>query len=48
MNREISMHICKSQDQLVNIFINPLAQDTFEFLRKKLGVVDAAKCNDPT
>ena len=48
MNGEIFVQFCKSQDQLAYIFTKPLALDNFEFLRQQLGVVDAAKCNDPT
>ena len=48
MNGEISLQFCKSQDQLAYIFIKPFTQDTFEFLRQQLGVVDVAKCSDPT
>lgn len=48
MNGEISLKFCESQDQLVDIFTKPMAGDTFEFLRQQSGVVDVAKCNDPT
>ena len=39
-NGEIVLQHCKTEEQYTNILTKPLAQKTFEFLRKCLGMMD--------
>ena len=37
-DKEICLEFCRSEDQLADIFIKPLAKDTFQYLRSYLGM----------
>ena len=37
---DIKINVCKSEQQLANIFTKPLGIGTFVHLRESLGVVD--------
>lgn len=43
INGEVHLKLCKSSDQLSDIFTKPLEKEVFEFHRRNLGVVSLAE-----
>ena len=42
-NKEICLEFCRCEDQLADIFTNPLAKDTFQYLRSYLGMTSSSE-----
>ena len=40
-DKEICLEFCRYEDQLVDIFTKPLANDTFQYLRSYLGMTSS-------
>ena len=41
LEQKVKLEYIPSKEQVVDIFTKPLPRETFEYLRQKLGVVDA-------
>jgi len=44
LEQKVKLEYVPSKEQVVDILTKPLPRDTFEYLRQKLGVVDASSC----
>eukprot|EP00253_Pinus_taeda_P030743 PITA_30743 len=44
LEQKVKLEYVPSKEQIVDILTKPLPRETFEYLRKKLGVVDASSC----
>eukprot|EP00253_Pinus_taeda_P026686 PITA_26686 len=44
LEQKVKSEYVPSKEQVVDIFTKPLPRETFEYLRQKLGVVDASSC----
>eukprot|EP00253_Pinus_taeda_P002650 PITA_02650 len=44
LEQKVKLEYVPSKEQVADIFTKPLPRETFEYLRQKLGVVDASSC----
>jgi len=44
LEQKVKLEYAPSKEQVADIFTKPLPRETFEYLRQKLGVVDASYC----
>eukprot|EP00253_Pinus_taeda_P022673 PITA_22673 len=44
LEKKVKLEYVPSKEQVADILTKPLPRETFEYLRKKLGVVDASSC----
>eukprot|EP00253_Pinus_taeda_P008747 PITA_08747 len=44
LEQKVKLEYVPSKEQVTDILTKPLPRDTFEYLRQKLGVVDASSC----
>ena len=44
LEQKVKLEYVPSKEQVADILTKPLPRETFEYLRKKLGVVDASSC----
>ena len=44
LEQKVKLEYVPSKEQVVDIFTKPLPRETFEYLRQKMGVVDASSC----
>eukprot|EP00253_Pinus_taeda_P007717 PITA_07717 len=44
LEQKVNLEYVPSKEQVANILTKPLPRETFEYLRQKLGVVDASSC----
>ena len=44
LEQNVKLEYVPSKEQVADIFTKPLPRETFEYLRQKLGVVDASSC----
>eukprot|EP00253_Pinus_taeda_P031838 PITA_31838 len=44
LEQKVKLDYVPSKEQVADIFTKPLPKETFEYLRQKLGVVDASSC----
>ena len=44
LEQKVKLEYVPSKEQVVDILTKPLPRETFEYLRQKLGVVDASSC----
>eukprot|EP00253_Pinus_taeda_P020946 PITA_20946 len=44
LEQKVKLEYVPSKEQVANILTKPLSRETFEYLRQKLGVVDASSC----
>eukprot|EP00253_Pinus_taeda_P005848 PITA_05848 len=44
LEQKVKLEYVPSKEQVADIFTNPFPKETFEYLRLKLGVVDASSC----
>jgi len=44
LEQKVKLEYVPSKERVADIFTKPLPRETFEYLRKKLGVVDASSC----
>ena len=44
LEQKVKLEYVPSKEQVVDILTKPLPRGTFEYLRQKLGVVDASSC----
>jgi len=44
LEQKIKLEYVPSKEQVVDILTKPLPRETFEYLRKKMGVVDVSSC----
>eukprot|EP00253_Pinus_taeda_P033080 PITA_33080 len=44
LEQKVKLEYVPSKEQVVDIITKPLPRETFEYLKKKLGVVDASSC----
>jgi len=42
LEQKVKLEYVSSKEQVADIFTKPLPRETFEYLRQKLGVVDAS------
>eukprot|EP00253_Pinus_taeda_P014301 PITA_14301 len=45
LEQKVKLEYVPSKEQVVDILTKPLPRETFEYLRQKLGVVDASSCH---
>ena len=45
LEQKVKLEYVPSKEQVADIFTKPLPRETFEYLRKKLGVVDTSSCS---
>jgi len=44
LKQKVKLEYVPSKEQVANMLTKPLPGETFEYLREKLGVVDASSC----
>jgi len=44
LEQKVKLEYVPSKEQVANILTKPLPRETFEYIRQKLGVVDASPC----
>eukprot|EP00253_Pinus_taeda_P001441 PITA_01441 len=44
LEQKVKLEYVPSKEQIAHIFTKPLPREAFEYLRKKMGVVDASSC----